>query len=172
MQNLKLVYTFADRFPSFGEYLFLLVLAAIGPCVFYYNLKFVDKDELTSYYANKRKNGMILGAFIFIFLGSISALISYMDVKEYFKTKRVFNSKSYKIVEGRVCNYHPMTISGHDTERFDVNGIYFFYSDTNHSDYGYNNAAINGGAIKDSLYVQISYFDNGTKNVILKLKTE
>ena len=76
MQNLKLVYTFADRFPSFGEYLFLLVLAAIGPCVFYYNLKFVDKDELTSYYANKRKNGMILGAFIFIFLGSISRTLN------------------------------------------------------------------------------------------------
>lgn len=95
-----------------------------------------------------------------------------MDIKDYFKTKQVFDNKLYKIVEGRVCNYHPMPISGHDTERFDVNGIHFAFSDGDISDYGYNNAAINGGAIKDSLYVQISYFYNGTRNVILKLETE
>lgn len=61
MQSLKLVYTFAERFPNFGLYFFLLIFGAIGPCFFYYNLKFVDKDELTRYYANKRKNGIVSG---------------------------------------------------------------------------------------------------------------
>ncbi len=172
MQNLNLVYTFADRYPNFGLYLFLLILASIGPGVFYYNMKFVDKDELTSYYANKRKNGMILGVFIFFSLGSISGLWIYVDLRDYFKAKQVFGNKLYKIVQGRVYNYHPLPTSGHDTERFDVNNIHFSFSDDDISDYGYKNAAINGGAIKDNLYVQIYYFDNGTKNVILKLKTE
>ena len=172
MQNLKLVYTFADRYPYFGLYFFLLIFASIGPCFFYYNLKFVDKDELTSYYANKRKNGMISGIFIFLFSGSISAFWAYMDLKEYFKTKEVFDNKLFKVVEGSVNNYHPMSISGHDTERFDINGIHFAFADGDKNDYGYNNAAVNGGLIRANLYVQISYFNNGSRNVILKLKTE
>jgi len=65
-----------------------------------------------------------------------------------------------------------MPYGGHDTERFDVNGIHFEYSDFMEGDYGYNNAASCGGAIKEGLKVRIGYFNNGNKNVILKLETQ
>lgn len=63
-----------------------------------------------------------------------------------------------------------MPESGHDSERFDV--IPFEFSDYDASDYGYNNAASKGGAIKEQLHVRITYFYNGDKNVILRLETE
>jgi hypothetical protein len=65
-----------------------------------------------------------------------------------------------------------MPEGGHDTERFTVNGVAFEYSDYDLNDYGYNNSATKGGAIKEGLFVRIDYFNKGTKNVILRLETE
>ena len=65
---------------------------------------------------------------------------------------------SCQIVEGTVENFHPMPKSGHDTERFDVDGVHFSYSDFIVSP-GFNNTASHGGPIREGLQVRICHKD-------------
>jgi hypothetical protein len=130
----------------------------------------VDSSATAGLGINKRKYGMVFGIIFASFAGLISIVLVPAMFGEYFKTKSVYDNKQYQTTEGVVENYHPMPASGHDSERFTVNGIEFEFSDFDVSDYGYNNAASLGGAIKEGLKVRIGYFDNGHKNVILKLE--
>ena len=62
------------------------------------------------------------------------------------------------IVEGRVADFHPMPPAGHDTERFEVNGVPFSYSDYIITS-GFNQSASHGGPIREGLPVRICYAD-------------
>ena len=115
---------------------------------------------------------MVFGIIFASFGGLVSVLLISIMLGEYYNTKSVYDKKQYQIIEGKVENYHPMPEGGHDTERFTVNGVEFEFSDFDVSDYGYNNAASHGGAIRQGLKVKIDYFNNRNKNVILKLMTE
>jgi len=70
-----------------------------------------------------------------------------------------------EVVEGRVENFHPMPSGGHDTERFEVNGTHFSYSDFMVTA-GFNNAASHGGPIREGLQVRICH----QSGVILRLE--
>jgi hypothetical protein len=72
--------------------------------------------------------------------------------------KRTLLRGDCEIVEGKVEHFHPMPASGHDTERFDVNGVPFSYSDYIVSA-GFNNSASHGGPIREGLPVRICYRD-------------
>ena len=87
-------------------------------------------------------------------------------LSHHLKYKKMFESQDYKIVEGLVENFHPMPMSGHDTERFTVGGIKFEYSDFDLSKGGFNNTSSHGGPIREGLPVRIAY-KNGR---ILKLE--
>ena len=71
---------------------------------------------------------------------------------------QLLKSRKCQMVEGKVENFHPMPASGHDTERFDVKGVHFEYSDFIVSA-GFNNAASHGGPIREGLPVRICYSD-------------
>ncbi|MBC7721654.1 MAG: hypothetical protein H7068_06480 [Pedobacter sp.] len=172
MQDLKLVYDFADRFPRIEVILFPLVFVAIGLAIFYYHKKGVTENERLKTNISNREYGMVFGIFFASIASLFSTFVISINLNEYFKTKKNYDNKEYKIIEGKVQHYHPMPEGGHDSEHFDVKEIYFEYSDSDISDYGYNNATSNGGAIKENLYIRITYFNNGDKNVILKLETE
>ena len=62
------------------------------------------------------------------------------------------------IVEGPVEHFHPMPSAGHDTERFDVKGVEFSYSDYILTA-GFNNTSSHGGPIREGLPVRICYRD-------------
>lgn len=64
-----------------------------------------------------------------------------------------------------------MPETGHKNETFTVAGVPFAFSDFDALDYGYNNAASHGGAARQGRTVRIGHFNNGEKNVILKLET-
>lgn len=167
--NSQLVYDFADRFPRFGYMLMPLLFVIIGFGIYIYNKKYVDNNSNATL-GFKRKYGMVFG----IIFSSFAVIFSVVSVPailgEYFKTKSVYDNNLYQTTEGVVENFHPMPASGHDSERFTVNGIEFEFSDFDIGDYGYNNAASLGGAIKEGLKVRIGFFNNGYKNVILKLE--
>lgn len=159
MKDLKMVYNFVDRYPNFGMYFLILLFAAIGFGIFYIHWKRFDKNETD----DKRRSGMISGLMFFFLPTFLAAFLIPSDIKEYIKTQEIFDKKQYKMVEGRVSNFN--TYGKLAIEQFDVNGVHFDFSDDR--DYGYH-----GGAIRENLFVQISYFNNGGRNVILKLKTE
>jgi hypothetical protein len=172
MQHYHTVYDFADRLPRFGFMFFPLIFVAVGIGIYFYYKKFVNHDATSTFGIKKRKYGMVFGIIFASFGGLVTILLISIMLGEYYNTKSVYDKKQYQLIEGKVGNYHPMPEGGHDTERFTVNGVEFEFSDFDVSDYGYNNAASHGGAIRQGLNVKIGYFNNGNKNVILKLMAE
>jgi len=76
---------------------------------------------------------------------------------------------NFHVVEGLVENFHPMPPSGHDTERFTVQGENFAYSDYIVTG-GFNNTSSHGGPMKNDLPVRITYFDGDVGRVIVKVE--
>lgn len=84
---------------------------------------------------------------------------------QYWSLKRAEEAGNYRVVEGLVQNFQPMPYGGHAMERFQVQGVWFSYSD-----YvvvaSFNNTASHGGPIRAGLPVRISYIGNS----IIKLE--
>jgi hypothetical protein len=76
----------------------------------------------------------------------------------------------YLVVEGIVQNFHPMPYEGHDTERFDVAGVRFEYSDYMITG-GFNQTRSHGGPIRPGRYVRLTYVPRGKSgNVIIRVE--
>jgi hypothetical protein len=108
-----------------------------------------------------------------VIVGTLALVLSlvpiYYNFSIYRETKKIYESKQYKVVEGIVENFHPMPYSGHSNESFTVNGIKFSYSDFDVSYYGFNNTQSHGGPISQNKKVRLSYFVLKGKNIILKI---
>ena len=112
--------------------------------------------------------GFTVGPFaILLFLG-----FTELAVRQYFEYKDLLETENIYSVMGYVENFHPMPYEGHDTEHFEVDGVYFEYSDyitTN----GYNTAASHGGVVtRNGQYLKIKYiveeYESGKiENIIL-----
>ena len=70
-----------------------------------------------------------------------------------------------RVVEGPVRDFRPMPYTGHQHERFTVDGARFAYSDFEVT-CGFNNTASHGGPIRNGLPVRIHH----DGNLILKLE--
>jgi hypothetical protein len=163
LQNVKLI-------PGYS--VFLLLPFVIGLAMFFYNMFNRGSETINSLGFNKRKFNMYLGLVLSLFFLSVFGGIYSYQLGIYNTAKDIFNKKEYKIAEGIVKNYHPMPAAGHDTERFDVDGVHFEFSDYVISGIGYNTSASHGGAIKADLYVQLFYITDDGNNEIIKLRTE
>lgn len=111
--------------------------------------------------------GFIVGPVgIIMFVMSVLGLVfEYKNYKEILKTDEMF------VVEGYVENYHPMPYEGHDTEHFEIEGVYFEYSDYTIMN-GYNISASHGGVVThNGQYLKIKYvtekYDGEDNNIIL-----
>ena len=111
--------------------------------------------------------GFIIGPVgIIMFVMSVLGLVfEYKNYKEILKTDEMF------VVEGYVENYHPMPYEGHDTEHFEIEGVYFEYSDYTIMN-GYNISASHGGVVThNGQYLKIKYvtekYDGEDNNIIL-----
>ncbi len=170
MQLHTLIYDFKEQ-PNLGVFMSslpLLLFSLFGLFVFYKNKKDLSQNIKNS------KIGMAIGLFLSVFFGIFFTVYFTGNLAYYFEFVKIYDNKKYKIVEGRVSNYHPMQKGGHgDRESFNVNGIDFKFSDFDYT-FGYNNATSKGGAIKENLFVRIYYFNNSDEdgNVILRLEVE
>ena len=104
---------------------------------------------------------------------TVSALVGGFvlvdQVDQYNKIVVAYQKGDYQIVEGYVENFHPMPASGHDSEHFEIDGVYFEYSDYRVQQ-GYHNARSNGGVITgDGQHLRIGYIvmDSITGNQML-----
>lgn len=173
MVEYKLVYDFASlSFMPRMIFLFIPLIIFFGSKYIIYQIDNRDEDNLgTDIFGNDNSETKRLKAVIGKYFSAVMFIILLLFyIISIFKTYKIYNSKELLETEGYVSNYHPMPSSGHDTERFTVNNINFAYSDYVISDLGYSNAKSKGGAISDSLYVRIHYYESKTKNVILKLE--
>jgi hypothetical protein len=93
--------------------------------------------------------GMIVGLFSSILIAS--------EISMYSKVVGAYERGDYQIVEGYVENFDPMPSNGHSKESFEINGVYFSYSDYEVRQ-GYHNAKSHGGVISgDGQYLKIGY---------------
>ncbi|MDB5708950.1 MAG: hypothetical protein JWL96_1020 [Sphingomonas bacterium] len=99
----------------------------------------------------------------------LTGLISVYFAVDHFQQKVAYQVAQRKgqlsFAEGCLQNFHPMPQSGHDTERIDVAGHHFSYSDFDASSPAFNNSEAYGGPIHADSAVKIWY----TGNNIIKL---
>jgi hypothetical protein len=116
------------------------------------------------------RDKLILSAIALIFIAMV-VLNFITSFREWRITRQILNSGQAKYVEGKVENFAPMPFSGKGNERFDVQGVGFYYSDTVVTG-GFRQTTRDGGPIREGLPVHIWYAgtDNLTHNEILKLE--
>ncbi len=167
MWNLIYEYSF-----SFSVLAGNLTFIAVGIGFFFSSSFFAEDDRNNVAYYFFLIVGKVVGPLLLI-LG----IITVPDIfSEHFYLRECLETKDYLVVEGFVEDYHPMPASGHDRERFSIDGIDFEY--TNFSDHvGYNLPASHGGAVKENgQHLRICYltednFDELYYNpVIIKLE--
>ena len=90
----------------------------------------------------------------------------------YFKTVGAYQRGQYEVVEGYVENFDPMPHNGHTRESFEINDVYFEYSDYNVTS-GYRNTKSHGGVITgDGQYLKIGYvyYNSTYGNIIVYIE--
>ena len=167
-----LIYDIANQLPRFGLILRVIPFVVAGIVLYLYGEKLSSNELILQLGIKKQIFGRRFAIVYLSIATFMFVAVSVAAIYPYFAARYVYNNKQYQVVEGTVQDYQPMPESGHQDERFTVGNIGFAFSDFDLTDYGYNNAASHGGAIKPGLKVRITYFDKGRKNVILKLETE
>jgi hypothetical protein len=110
--------------------------------------------------------GWIVGVFTIILFVCLLAAHIY----DFSEKKNALENNEVLIVEGYVEQYHAMPFEGHDTEHFEINGVYFEYTNFEVSN-GYNTPACYGGVVKENgQYLRIKYVDYSGYNVILYIE--
>lgn len=102
---------------------------------------------------------------VFLFAVAWTVIASGVTISRSLAASQALEEGNCETVEGRVENFHPMPKEGHDTERFEVAGKSFSYSDYIMSS-GFNNTASHGGPIREDLQVRICH----QSGVILRLE--
>ena len=106
-----------------------------------------------------------LGVLLFL-ISTLGMAVEHIEYKELLETNNIC------YVEGYVENFHPMPYEGHDTEHFEIDGIYFEYTDFEIMN-GYNTTSSHGGVVtQNGQYLKIKYivseYDIGeSRNIIL-----
>ena len=149
---------------------FIPLLVGIG---FLYNSVLIIKSK----YKEKGWDGFIasffkiagfivapIGIGMFL-LSTIGMSIQHVDYKERLSSNDLF------VIEGYVKNFHPMPYEGHDTEHFEINGVFFEYSEYTITN-GYHKTASHGGVItQNGQHLKVKYvveeLEEGSENVIL-----
>ena len=111
--------------------------------------------------------GWIVGTFAFC----LFVLLTMAHVVDYREKREILDNNHAIVVEGMVEKYHAQPLSGHDTEHFEINGIYFEYSSGELLN-GYNTPACYGGVIKENgQHLKIKYLkDDIGNNIILYIE--
>ena len=92
-----------------------------------------------------------------ILIGAVTLFLITSEIRMHSKIVGAYKHGDYEIVEGYVENFDPMPYEGHADESFEINGIYFSYSDYEIQQ-GYHNAKSHGGVISgDGQYLRIGY---------------
>jgi len=107
--------------------------------------------------------GWIIGAFAIC----LFVLLTLAHIADYQEKREILDNNQAMVVEGIVEKYHAQSRGGHDTEHFEIDGIYFEYSNAELSN-GYNTPACYGGVVKDNgQHLKIKFVGDDTGNNII-----
>ena len=106
------------------------------------------------------------------FLLLVCAAVIKFQFDMYSTVMDAYKTGQYQTVEGYVENFDPLESDERGLESFEINGISFFYSDTNVIT-GYHNTQKNGGVIAgNGQYLKIGYiyYDDSYGNIIVYIE--
>lgn len=129
-----------------------LVLSTVGACLVF------PPQWLERVFRRPLKRRLFLRCSYFLFALCWTAIAATSVIEDVYNAQKVLQDNDCTIIAGQVAHFHPMPSSGHDTERFDVNGVEFSYSDYIVTA-GFNNTASHGGPIREGLPVRICQKD-------------
>lgn len=158
---------------DFSEILTLFIPLIVGVAFFAYSVALVKA----------KRSGEKIGCFpngFFMPLGFIVGPLCvllvvasvYASVQEHIEFTNALKEDSVYTVEGYVENFYPMPYTGHDTEHFEIDGVYFEYTDFEITG-GYNKSASHGGVVTENgqhlkiKYIETDYEEGENKNIIL-----
>ena len=129
----------------------------------------IDKKGSKGYlgYLVSKWIGWIVGVFAI----GLFVCLSVAHIYEYSEMKSALKNNEALVVEGYVEQYHAMPLRAHDTEHFEINGVYFDYTNFEISN-GYNTPACYGGVVKENgQHLKIKYIvDDMGNNIILYIE--
>jgi hypothetical protein len=173
MHHFHIVYSTLDNPPSTTSLTWSYILLALFVCIciaLYFGIGRNLKVTLNG--------GLRVSPFLAVIPPVVLFSLFYLSTEKlkisvYQHDKALLNTNSneLKVVEGNVKDFYPEGKEGHG-EEFTVNGILFHYSHFEEARSGYHQTFLYGGAIRQNLYVKITYYDDGDRNAILKLETE
>lgn len=119
---------------------------------------------------NKEKTFGSIALFILLTVLSVSFLIWNWRYdsgknKEY---SSILQRGAYKTVEGQVRNVR-ISYGKHDMQYFSVNGINFKITENTVSG-GFNRTILNGGPLRENVYVRLSYIESYGDKIILRVE--
>jgi len=99
-------------------------------------------------------------AWLWLAFTLLMVAISYLAIVPMERSaRRALESGDFKVVEGEVRSFRPMTRESKEDESFEVGGVPFHYGDGRISA-GFDDTARRGGPIREGLPVRITYRDN------------
>lgn len=97
-------------------------------------------------------------------------IIGACAVRDYQQIIVSYQAGDYETVEGPVAHFTPMPYEGHGLESFEIDGVYFEYSDYVIQQ-GYHNTRSHGGVISgDGQNLKIGYIELNKKNYIVYIE--
>ena len=163
-----MIYTTAyEILPRYFTWFFIIPLIAIVISIFLMKLAFFTKFDENSSVITIR---IILTGFTIVLL-AISSLLPYGKIRSNNTIYKDYINGKYQIytVEGLVSQFHPEPLSGHDTEHFYVENVYFEYSTG--TTLPQPKTKVHGGQITgDGQNVRITYISYNSSALIVKLE--
>jgi hypothetical protein len=108
--------------------------------------------------------GKIFAWAFFLFTGFISVTWLFTSVTQVVSLKSAIKSGRVSIVEGCLQHFHPMPEEGHDTERAEINGRVFEYSDYIVTS-GFHTTESHGGPIHPDSKMRLTVVGDGIVKV-------
>lgn len=101
----------------------------------------------------------VFGWVFLLFSLAWTGIAGASTVGDYLTMRQAYEARTFTVTEGCIRKFHPMPAEGHDSERFEVNGTAFEYSDFRVTA-GFNNTQSHGGPIHANARVRIFHVGN------------
>lgn len=126
-----------------------------------------QRKNNTAYQPWKRRLGGLVFQITALVMLVVFLFVMGSSILMYAVCRRLWERGEVSEVTGYVENYHPMPVTGHDMESFEIDGVSFSYSNFVLQT-GYHCAASWGGVVThDGQHLKIQYIDAEGEKIIV-----
>ena len=173
------LYELSFPWKSLIDCFLFMVLLSLSAIVIPYQIKNEDRikllnDKEVRYTKVSGKNltfkNILKRICVLLVTNLLPLIFLFVDIKEYTNLSDILYSNDCQTVEGIVEDFSPMPRGGHASESFEINGVYFEYSQYD-GGVAYNDTYYYNGVIKNNgQRLKIAYYQkDDTTRFILRI---